>query len=197
MPGMMGAMAIAIEGVAPDPFHRRADLWWLWLVSGVFWIIAALVVLQFDQASIRTVGTLIGLMFLIAGAETLFFGVVSRGARRWIDWVFGVLLLLAGVLSLIQPEATFAGVADILGFLFMVVGVFWLVQALEDRGENPHWWFGLLAGLAMTVVAFWTSGQFLVHKQYVLLVFAGTWSLLHGIRDLFEAFHIHDLRAAP
>lgn len=191
---MMGTMAIAIEGVAPDPLRRRADLWWLWLVSGVFWIVAALVVLQFDQASIRTVGVVIGLMFLVAGVQTLFFGALGQGARRWIDWVFGVLLLLAGVISLIQPEATFAGVADILGFLFLVVGVFWLVQALEDRGRNEFWWFGLLAGVAMVIVAFWTSGQFFVHKQYVLLVFAGIWSLFHGVGDLLEAFHIRELR---
>ena len=191
---MMGSMTIAVEAVAPDPFGRRADFWWLWLVSGLVWIVAALVVLQFDQASIRTVGVLIGLMFLVAGAQSLFSGVLGRGARRWTDWVFGVLLLLAGVLSLVQPEATFAGVADILGFLFLIVGVFWLVQALESRGENQLWWFGLLAGVAMLIVAFWTSGQFFVHKQYVLLVFAGIWALFHGIGDLIEAFHIRDLR---
>lgn len=106
----------------------------------------------------------------------------------------GLLLLLAGVVSLIEPEATFAGVADILGFLFLVVGVFWLLQALEDRGHSQFWWFGLLAGVAMVIVAFWTSGRFFVHKQYVLLVFAGIWSLFHGVGDLLEAFHIRELR---
>jgi uncharacterized membrane protein HdeD (DUF308 family) len=190
-------MAIAIEATAPDPLGRRADFWWLWLVSGLLWIVVALVVLQFDQASVRTVGVVIGLMFLVAGAQSLFFGGLGRGGRRWIDWVFGVLLLIAGVISLIQPEATFAGVADILGFLFLVVGVNWLVQALEERGQNRYWWFGLLAGIAMVIVAFWTSGQFFVHKQYVLLVFAGIWSLFHGVGDLLEAFHIRDLRTAP
>lgn len=37
------------------------------------------------------------------------------------------------MISLIRPEDTFAGVADILGFLFLVVGVFWLVEAFQIR----------------------------------------------------------------
>jgi hypothetical protein len=32
-------------------------MWWIWLVVGVLWIIASLVILQFDQASFtRIVG---------------------------------------------------------------------------------------------------------------------------------------------
>ena len=97
---------------------------------------------------------------------------------------FGVLLLIAGIVSLVQPEDTFAGVADILGFLFLVVAVFWLMQAFTERGANQFWWFGLIAGVAMLILAFWTSGQFFIEKQYVLLVFAGIWALFHGVGDV-------------
>src|SRR5204862_134092 len=31
---------------------RLSHLWWLWLISGVLWVVIALVILQFDQASI-------------------------------------------------------------------------------------------------------------------------------------------------
>ena len=46
-----------------------ARLWWLWIVFGVFWVGISVVILQFDQASINTVGVLIGLMFLFAAME--------------------------------------------------------------------------------------------------------------------------------
>jgi uncharacterized membrane protein HdeD (DUF308 family) len=189
----MWTMSIAAEGAAPDPFRQIANLWWLWLVAGVLWFVVALVVLQFDEASIKTVGIVIGIMFLIAGVQNLVLGALASGATQWILWIFGVLLLIAGVISLIRPENTFAGVADILGFLFLVVGVFWLVQAFTERDANDLWWFGLIAGIAMIVVAFWTSGQFFIHKQYVLLVFAGIWALFHGIGDVITAFRIRNL----
>jgi uncharacterized membrane protein HdeD (DUF308 family) len=75
-----------------------------------------------------------------------------------------------------------------------VVGVFWLIQAFTERGANQFWWFGLIAGLAMLVIAFWTSGQFYIEKQYVLLVFAGIWALFQGVSDVFKAFELRRLR---
>jgi uncharacterized membrane protein HdeD (DUF308 family) len=185
---------VALETSMPDPFRQMANLWWLWLVTGVAWVVVALVVLQFEQASIKTVGVVIGIMFLVAGMQNLVFGTLAAGATQWILWIFGVLLLIAGVVSLIRPEDTFAGVADILGFIFLMIGVFWLIEAFAEREANDLWWFGLISGLAMIILAFWTSGQFFIEKQYVLLVFAGVWALFHGIGDVIKAFQIRRLR---
>jgi uncharacterized membrane protein HdeD (DUF308 family) len=181
----------------PNPLRQMANLWWLWLVSGVFWVVVALVVLQFDEASVTTVGVLIGIMFLLAGVQNFFFGSLASGATQWILWIFAVLFVIAGVISLIRPEDTFAGVADILGFLFLLVGVFWLVEAFAERDTNELWWFGLISGVAMIILAFWTGGQFFIEKQYVLLVFAGIWALFHGVGDLIKAFQIRRLRDLP
>jgi uncharacterized membrane protein HdeD (DUF308 family) len=178
----------------PDPFRQMGNLWWLWIVFGVFWITVALVILQFDQASITTVGILIGIMFLVAGLQNFFFGSLAGGAMQWVLWVFAVLFIIAGVISLIRPEDTFAGIADILGFLFLLVGIFWIVEAFAERDANELWWFGLIAGVAMIIIAFWTGGQFFIEKQYVLLVFAGIWALFHGVDDLIKAFQIRRLR---
>ena len=75
-----------------------------------------------------------------------------------------------------------------------MIGVFWLIEALAGRHANDLWWFGLISGLAMIVLAFWTSGQFFIEKQYILLVFAGIWALFHGIGDMIKAFQIRRLR---
>jgi uncharacterized membrane protein HdeD (DUF308 family) len=104
-----------------------------------------------------------------------------------------VLLGVAGVVSLFNPADTFAGVAEILGFLFLVVGATWIVEALLGRDENDLWWLGLLAGILMTVMAFWTSGHFFIDKAYTLLVFAGAWALMKGITDIVRAFQVRRL----
>ena len=185
------------SAVPPNPFRQMSELWWLWIISGVFWIVVALVVLQFDQASITTVGVLVGIMFLLSGFEQFFLGSLARGAMQWILWIFGVLFLIAGVIALIRPKETFAGIADILGFLFMLVGLFWLIQAFAERETNELWWFGLISGVAMIILAFWTGGQFFIEKQYVLLVFAGILALFHGVGDLIKAFQIRNVGDMP
>ena len=46
-------------------------------------------------------------------------------------------------------------------------------------------------GLAAERVA--PGGQFFIEKQYVLLVFAGIWSLMQGFNDILRAFQIRKL----
>jgi uncharacterized membrane protein HdeD (DUF308 family) len=168
-------------------------LWWLWLIFGLVWILIALVILQFDQASVTTVGVLIGIMFLLSGFQQLALGSLTRGWMQLVLFLFGLLMLVAGVIALISPENTFAAIADILGFLFLIVGIFWIIQAFGEREVNELWWFGLISGVAMIVLAFWTGGQFFIHRAYVLLVFAGIWALFHGVNDIFRAFQLRDL----
>jgi uncharacterized membrane protein HdeD (DUF308 family) len=171
-----------------------ARYWWLWLLTGIAWILIALVILQFDQASVNTVGVIVGLMFLFAGVQQFVLAAIADEAR-WLWAIFGVLLVVAGVIALISPENTFAAIADILGFLFLVVGVFWIIGAFLARPENELWWLGLIAGILMVIVAFWTGGQFFLEKTYILLVFAGIWALLAGVNDIVRAFQIRKLRA--
>jgi uncharacterized membrane protein HdeD (DUF308 family) len=176
-----------------EALHDVARLWWVWLVTGIAWVIIALVILQFDDASIRTVGTLIGLMFLFSGMQQLGLAALAEGGLRWMLVIFGVLFLAAGVTTLIEPEDTFHGLADILGFLFLIVGTFWTIEALAQRRVNELWWIGLLSGILMIVLAFWTSGQFFIEKTYILLVFAGIWALMHGVKDIVRAFMVRRL----
>ena len=172
-----------------EALTRIGDQWWLRLVIGIAWCIVALVILQFDGASVKTVGVLVGILFLVSGCQE--FLLVAIGERvRWLGYLFGALFLIAGFVALFNPEDTFEGIADILGFLFLTVGVYWTIEAFLVRAENSLWWVGLIAGLMMLVLAFWTSGQFFIHKAYALLVFAGIWALLQGITEIVRAFRL-------
>ena len=181
-----------------EALHDISGFWWLWLVTGTIWIVASIVILQFDQASIKTVGVIIGLLFLFSSVQQFAIAGVTHGFARWLAVFFAILLLAAGVISIIEPKQTFAGFADILGFLFLIVGVMWIIEALIARDVQDLWWIGLISGIAMVVLAFWTGGQFFIDKAYLLLVFAGVWSLMHGITDLVKAFTVRRVhRALP
>jgi uncharacterized membrane protein HdeD (DUF308 family) len=161
------------------------------------------VILQFDEASITTVGILVGLMFLLASIQNLALASLPRaalesagvsGAWRWVSGLFAALFLIAAVICFISPENTFAALADTLGFLFLLIGMWWIVRAFLERALNPMWWLGLISGILMTVLAFWTAGQFFIEKAYLLLVFAGIWALMEGVVDIVRAFEIRRLR---
>jgi uncharacterized membrane protein HdeD (DUF308 family) len=175
-----------------DMAREAGRLWWLWLVTGCLWLLAAVVILQFDRASVTTVGVIIGCVFLASAVQQFVLAAVVEHLR-WLWIVFGVLFAICGIACLAQPEKTFAGLADMLGFLFLVVGVWWTIAALMDTGR-PLWWLGLISGIAMLIIAFWTGGQFFIEKAYTLLVFAGIWALMHGLLDIVRAFQARGLR---
>ena len=171
-----------------------ARWWWAWLVAGILWIAASIVILQFRQASVSLVGIVIGIMFLAAGMQELAVAFVS-GGWRWLWAVFGVIFLIGGAYALFNPIQTFLAVADILGFLFALVGIFWMIEAFATIATNPLWWLGLVSGFIMLLLGFWAGGQFLSTQAYTLLVFAGIWALFHGISDIVKAFAIKTIGA--
>jgi uncharacterized membrane protein HdeD (DUF308 family) len=177
-------------GLAPM-LERVASYWWVELLLGLLWMVIAVVVLKFDQASVTTVGILTGLMFLVFAAEEFVLAAVDRHTR-WLWAIFGVLLAASGIVALIHPTSTFVGFADILGFVFLLIGVMWM-EAFADRPINSLWWLTLISGIMMIVLAFWVSGQFFVVRAYTLLIFAGVWAMTTGIIDVVRAFEIREL----
>jgi uncharacterized membrane protein HdeD (DUF308 family) len=163
--------------------------WWVGLVAGIAWLVISLVILQFDSASVTTVGVLVGLMFLLAGLQNIV--VTSLPVEhRWVPALFSVLFLVSAVVCFVDPVNTFAGLADMLGFLFLLVGIWWMVQAFLERPVNPLWWMTLISGILMTGISFWTAGQLFATKAYTLLVFAGLWALMQGTVDIVRAFEV-------
>ncbi len=189
--GAPGSQSVANTLLRPF-LQQVAQYWWVELLIGVAWMVIAVVVLKFNHASVITVGVLTGIMFLLFAAEEFALAVLDRSAR-WLWAIFGGLLTAAGIVALIHPTATFAGFADILGFVFLLIGILWMFQAFTERVFNDLWWLSLISGILMVVLAFWVSGQFFLERAYTLLVFAGIWAAMKGITDIVRAFQIRRL----
>ena len=170
--------------------------WWAWIVLGALWILASFVILQFSEASAATVGIIIGIMLLAAGVQEFVVGAFA-GGWKWLWYIFGAIFILGGLWALFNAQQAFLAIADTLGFLFLLIGIFWIVEAFATKAMNPLWWLGLIAGILMVGLGFWATGQFLVTKAYYLLIFAGIWALLHGITDIIKAFQIKRLGSLP
>ena len=191
-----------LAGPAKEAVSQFTGYWWLWLAAGIAWIAISAVLLQFDQASVTTVGVLVGILFTFAGVMNVSIAAAPREALeglgistgwRWVAGFFSVVFFASAIASFITPVNTFAGLADMLGFLFLLVGLWWMVRAFQERPINEYWWLGLISGILMTVLGFWTAGQFWIDKAYLLLVFAGIWALMEGIVDVVRAFQIREL----
>ncbi len=166
-----------------------AKWWWLFLVSAAAWAVIGVIVLQLDKQSVATVGYLVGFMLIFTGIEQ--FVVASATDRlKWVWIIFGIFFLLGGIWAVFNPIGTTAGLANSLGLLFILIGIFWAIEAFGSKGANPLWWLTLVSAVIMLGMGFWVGQQGLLEKAITLLVFAGIWAFMHAIGDVIRAFQL-------
>jgi uncharacterized membrane protein HdeD (DUF308 family) len=188
----MSAAARAGSSQQRRAVGQFAQWWWLWLIGGAIWILAGIFILQLDRRSITVAGLAIGIMLLVAGVEEFVMAYVVDGLK-WLWYIFGAILLISGIWVLFNPNKAVAAVAASLGFIFALIGIFWIIEAFMTKDANQLWVLGLNSGIIMVGLGFWAGGQIFPVQVYTLLIFGGIWALLHGITDIFKAFAIRRL----
>lgn len=118
--------------------REGARSWWVFLVSGVSWLLIAWIVLRLNETSVATVGVLLGVVFIAAGVnEAVMGGLMMGGWKVW-HYVMSFLFLLAGLWGLITPINTFFALASVLGLILVLYGTFEISRAIAWHGVNPY-----------------------------------------------------------
>ena len=166
-------------------------LWWVPLILGILWVIFSLVVFRLNVHSVNAVGILIGIVFLVAGAEELLTAGAVRGGWRWFHAIVGVALLVGAVLSFVHPGNTFFALASIVGWLLLIKGIFDVILALSNRNLEL-WWTRLVLGLIELALAFLVAGDMTKTAAFVL-IFVGATAMLRGVALIITAFQLRSL----
>ena|ERR1051325_1274905 len=164
--------------------------WWVFLVTGVAWLLLSLIVLRFDISSIATVGVLLGLVLLGAGFTE--FGAAAMRSRglRWAHILLGVFFLAGGIWAFIRPINAFWSLASVLGFLLVFKGSLDIVGAVVTKPVNELWWLGLVAGILEVLLAFWVSQQFFAPRAALIIVWVGFMAMFRGFAEIALAFSL-------
>jgi uncharacterized membrane protein HdeD (DUF308 family) len=184
--------ASAADVAARQAVAGIAKWWWLFIVTGVLWLVVSFIILQYDAASAATVGYIVGFMLVFTGIEQFFVASAAEG-WKWVWILFGVLFLIGGVWAIFNPIGTAAALAQSLGILFGLIGIFWTIEAFATRSGNPLWWLTLISGLLMIGIAIWVGRQGFLERAITLLLFAGFWAIMHGIGDFIRAYELRKL----
>src|SRR4030095_3621057 len=139
--------------------REGARYWWVFLVSGILWLLLAWLVRRMNQTSIAAVGVLLGVVFLLAGINEV--GIASLAPGGWKVWhyIMAVIFFLGAPWGFIRPVNTFFALASVLGLILIFYGSFEIIRALASRAVNPLWWVNLILGILLILLAFWVSGS--------------------------------------
>jgi uncharacterized membrane protein HdeD (DUF308 family) len=178
-------------------FGRRADAalwrmagpWWLFLITGIAWLIISVMVLRFTPASINTVGILLGVLFLLAGFNEFMMGSVVQ-SWRWAHILLGVFFIIGAIWAFARPFNAFWSLASVLGLLLIFKGTLDLIGAVVTRDVNPSWWLGLVTGILELILGFWASQQAFPARGALLLLWVGFFALFRGISEIVVSFEL-------
>jgi uncharacterized membrane protein HdeD (DUF308 family) len=173
--------------------EETADKWWLFLLTGIGWLVFALVVFQWDFTTVYAISILFGVVALFAGVNEFLQIAFSTSGWKVIHAILGVLFLIAAIWALVHPHAAFATLASLVGFFLLFKGIFDLTVAFMTKAQFDMWWLQLVVGLLEILLAFWVAGSF--REQAILLViYVGVIALSRGITELFVAFKLKGIR---
>ncbi|MEV6097076.1 DUF308 domain-containing protein [Nocardia sp. NPDC051981] len=163
--------------------------WWVFLLTGIAWLIIAMVVLRFTTTSVVTIGVLMGVVFL--GAMVNEFLIASVWSPwRWARVLMGVLFLVGAMWAFISPFDAFWALASALGVLFILQGALVLITSIESKVVNSVWWLGVVAGALEILIGFWSSQQVISSRAALLIFYVGFLALFRGITEIVVAFEL-------
>jgi len=164
--------------------------WWLFLITGVAWLLIALIVLRFDMTSVASVGVLLGVILLMAAAnEFMTLGLRDVG-WKWLHGVLAALFVVGGIWAFIHPINAFYELASILGFLLVLKGAMDLTGSVVQRDVSELWWLGVITGGLEILLGFWASQQFFAPRAILILVWVGFFAIFRGVNEIVMAFEM-------
>ena len=174
--------------------REGARYWWVFLLTGIAWLLIAWLVLRMDITSIAAVGVLLGVVFLAASVNEVGLGSLMSGGWKILHYVMALIFFIGGLWSLVRPVDSFFALASVLGLILIFYGTFEIARAFSSRGVNPYWWIGLVTGILLLLLAFWISGSdrvyALAQRTYLILFWVGFFALFKGITQVVNAFGI-------
>ena len=168
---------------------RLAGPWWIFLLTGIAWLIIGWIALRFTPASIGTVGALLGVLFLLSMFNEFLIASI-RSSWRWLHVVMGVIFAFGAGWSFAEPFNAFWTLASILGLLLIFRGTLDIITSVDAREANSAWWLGMVAGIIEILLGFWAAQQYLSVQGALLLIWIGFFALFRGISEIVIAFEL-------
>ncbi len=184
---------IASIAASQRTLGRILPPWWWLLITGIAWMLVALILLRFDYTSVSAISILFGVVAIMAGV--LEFGVMLMAEGWWkvLNGLLAVVFIVTGIVAFIHPGNTFAALAAVFSFFLIIAGTFDIIIAISVRHEIEVWWLQLISGILELLIGFWAAGYY--GRSAVLLVaWVAAIAIIRGVRDIVLAFRVREVQ---
>jgi uncharacterized membrane protein HdeD (DUF308 family) len=172
-----------------------SGIWWSLVIRGVLAILFGLVTFFYTGQTITALIYVFGVFALLSGAVTLVAAVRTGEAHRRWGWLAasGLISVAAGVVSLVNPNATALAFVYLVAAWAILSGVAEVAFALALPQTLAHPWLEALTGalsvLFGVLLAVWPKSG-----ETALIWLIGIYAILYGASMLYHAFLLQAAR---
>jgi uncharacterized membrane protein HdeD (DUF308 family) len=174
---------------------RSLPPWWLMLITGIGWILVAVIVLRFDYTSVSAISILFGVVAIMAGVLEIGALFLAAGWWKLLNGLLAVVFIAAGVVAFIHPGNTFAALAAVFSFFLIFAGTFDIIISISARHEIEVWWLQLIGGIIELALGFWAAGYY-GRSAVLLIAWVAAFAIIRGVRDIVLAFRVREVQHA-
>ncbi len=136
-----------------DVVSAQLEKMWGWyLAGGILSMIFGFFVISYRHASVYAIIYLASGFFIAVGLFEVIGG-IRAVKQRWPLLVFGVIWIAAGVVGFVWPHITIFIVAILVGWAFLVLGIFDIINSIRYH-YLPYWWAYLIRGVIAVALGF-------------------------------------------
>src|SRR5512133_1605869 len=174
---------------------RLLPPWWLLLLTGIGWVLVALIVLRFDYTSVSAISILFGIVAIAAGVLEIGVMLLANGWWKLLNALVALVFIVAGIVAFIHPGDTFAALAAVFSFFLIFAGFFDIIESISVRHEIEVWWLQLIGGIIELGLGFWAAGYY--GRSAVLLVaWVAAIAIIRGFMNILLAFRVREVQHA-
>ena len=165
------------------------------LITGIAWVLVALILLRFDYSSVSAISILFGVVAIMAGVVEIGVLILARGWWKVLHVLLVVVFIAAGIVAFIHPGNTFRALAAVFSFFLVFAGTVDIIISISARHEIEVWWLQLIGGIVELVLGFWAAGYY-GRSAVLLIAWVAAFAIVRGIRDVVLAFRIREVQHA-
>src|SRR6187200_2956707 len=118
-------------GAAERSLGRALPPWWLFLITGVGWMLVALILLRFDYTSVSAISILFGFVAIAAGVVEIGVMLIVGGWWKVLHGLLALAFIVAGIVAFVHPGDTFAALAAVFSFFLIFAGTFDIIESIS------------------------------------------------------------------
>ncbi len=167
------------------------ELKWEAILTGVLYILLGIVALLIPETMQKTLGYLIGIVLIVAGAVSMICYLLRDARDNYYhnEFVFGLVGIVLGVAVLYKVEVIISLIPFILGILVLFSGCSKLQDAIDLKRLSYGSWVGMLVVAVINIIL----GVVLICNpfQAAVLLFRvlGVGLILSGASDCFSTIY--------